>query len=66
MKHGGRLGYTDDTVSPPKDKTKPFYRWYVCTTTWELYVYQTLAWVIGKGNSENPSCVKVDVERVFL
>lgn len=60
------LGYTDDSLSPIQDKVKPYYSWYVCTTMWELYVYQTLSWVIGRGKPENPSCVKVDVERVFI
>ncbi|KAF8858190.1 hypothetical protein BDZ45DRAFT_674150 [Acephala macrosclerotiorum] len=58
-------GYTDDTVSPPVYKTQGFYRWYVCFTN-AGYTYTTLAWVVGPHSPENPSCVKVDVKRVFV
>ncbi|KAE8443307.1 hypothetical protein EG329_002023 [Mollisiaceae sp. DMI_Dod_QoI] len=59
------FGYTNDTVSPPTYETKAYYRWYVCLTN-AGYTYTTLAWVVGPGSPENPSCVKVDVERVFV
>jgi len=57
--------YIDDTVSPPVYDPKPLYRWYVCTTN-AGYVYQTLAWVVGEGKPQNPSCQKVEVKRVFV
>ena len=58
-------GYVDDTVTPPSEDTlKDYYRWYVCET-YAGYEYTTLAWVLGSHSPENPSCVKVDVVRVF-
>lgn len=58
--------YIDDTLagSPNPYNPKLLYRWYVCTT-YEGYTYQTLAWVLGNGTPQNPTCVKVDVLRVF-
>jgi hypothetical protein len=58
--------YIDDTMagSPNPYNPKLLYRWYVCTT-YEGYTYQTLAWVLGSGAPQNPTCVKVDVLRVF-
>jgi hypothetical protein len=58
------FGYIDDTVTPPAYKQQAFYRWYVCLTE-AGYLYTTLAWVVGTHSPENPSCVKVDVLRVF-
>lgn len=56
----------DDTVNPPTStKVRGLYRWYVCKTNFEGYVYETLAWVLGNGKPENPSCQKVDVVRQF-
>jgi len=57
--------YSDDTVVPPLYGPKPLYRWYVCTTD-DTYLYQTLAWVIGEGKPQNPSCQKVEVKREFI
>ena len=59
------LGYLDNTVSPPVYKTQGYYHWYACITN-AGYVYQTLAWTVGSGAPENPSCQKVDVKRVFI
>lgn len=58
------FSYIDDTVSPPEYKVQGFYRWYVCLTN-AGYTYTTLAWVVGPHSPENPSCVKVEVKRVF-
>lgn len=56
----------DDTVTPPTDETvAAFYRWYVCESNFEGYTYETLNWVMGKEQPENPSCSKVQVVRVF-
>ncbi|KAF4628641.1 hypothetical protein G7Y89_g9516 [Cudoniella acicularis] len=57
--------YLDDTKPLPNYAVKPLYRWYVCTT-YAGYLYQTLAWVMGDGKPENPTCQKVDVVRVFI
>lgn len=56
--------YLDDTVYPAIYKQTAFYRWFVCNTNYG-YAYATLAWVIGPGDPENPTCQKVDVVRVF-
>jgi len=58
-------GSIDDTVYPQVYKTIPYYRWYACYTNDIGYTYQTLAWVIGPREPENPTCIKVDVVRVF-
>jgi hypothetical protein len=57
--------YIDDCVVPPKEVLGSEYRWYVCTTLVTSYTYSTLAWVLGSHSPQNPSCVKVDVVRVF-
>jgi len=57
-------GYLDDTVDPAAYQITPYYRWYVCLTV-TAYRYQTLSWVVGNGEPENPTCQKVDVKRVF-
>jgi len=58
--------YVDDTVDPPKYETMALYRWYVCLTQYG-YLYQTLTWVVGvHTHPQNPTCVKVDVKRVFI
>lgn len=59
--------YLDDSVTPPTDdKERALYRWFVCETNFEGYVYETLAWVAGTSKPENPSCQHVDVERKFV
>lgn len=67
----GRLNlqtYIDDTVTPPVGLSTPknLYRWYICESFNEGYVYKTLNWVYGKFPPENPSCVKTEVVRTFL
>lgn len=57
-------GYVDDTTSPLSFGQKAYYRWYICDTYYG-YQYTTLAWVNGASDPQNPSCVKVDVQRVF-
>lgn len=57
--------YLDDTTSPITFGTQAYYRWYICDTYWG-YAYTTLAWVVDKADPQNPSCVKVDVKRVFF
>ncbi|QSZ32456.1 hypothetical protein DSL72_002030 [Monilinia vaccinii-corymbosi] len=58
-------GYVDDTTSPTTFRTQAYYRWYVCKTFWG-YAYTTLAWGVGKGDPQNPTCVAVNVKRVFF
>jgi hypothetical protein len=61
--------YLDDTHTPPTgDKVKVLKNWYVCQSYYIGYQYQTLNWVLGDENAvpQNPSCVKVDVQREFV
>ncbi|KAJ5087933.1 hypothetical protein N7456_011549 [Penicillium angulare] len=65
----GIYSYLDDTVTPPTgDKVKVLKNWYLCETYYTGYTYHTLNWVYGNGKAkpQNPSCVKVQVERKFL
>jgi hypothetical protein len=55
----------DDTVVPPAYVSKPIYRWAICKTNVGYY-YTTLAWIMGPGHAENPTCQKVDIVRVFV
>jgi hypothetical protein len=59
-------GYIDDTKgnSPPTSGNAAYYRWYICDTYYG-YSYTTLAWLLGTGTPQNPTCMKVDVKRVF-
>jgi hypothetical protein len=57
-------GFVDDSVSPPAyGETKAYERWQVCLTN-AGYQYNTLAWLMGSGEPQNPSCQKVDVRSV--
>ncbi|APA15886.1 hypothetical protein SS1G_09232 [Sclerotinia sclerotiorum 1980 UF-70] len=58
-------GYQNDTTVPITFGTEAYYRWYICETYWG-YHYTTLAWVVGEAEPQNPTCVKVDVKRVFV
>lgn len=65
----GRLGlpaYQDDTQPLPNYNSTggQLYRWYVCKTYYG-YLYQTLAWTLGKAKPQNPTCEKVEVYRVW-
>ncbi|KAJ4371548.1 hypothetical protein N0V83_004767 [Neocucurbitaria cava] len=67
----GRLsvqGYVDWSVSPPNGTggVREYFRWYACVTYYSGYQYEALAWGLGPGKPENPSCVSVDVRRVFV
>ena len=56
----------DDMVSPPVYGKIEVASWYVCLTRWS-YLYHTLAWKVGRtGEPQNPSCVEVQVRRVFI
>ncbi|RMZ73836.1 heatshock Hsp [Pyrenophora seminiperda CCB06] len=43
-----------------------FYRWYACKTYYGSYNYMSLAWGLGASQPDNPSCVAVNVTRVFV
>ncbi|KAK2595468.1 hypothetical protein QQS21_006808 [Conoideocrella luteorostrata] len=61
------VSYLDDTKSPPTGTTpRELKNWYLCTTYYSSYTYQTLSWVYGNGKPQNPSCVKIDVKRKFV
>ncbi len=57
----------DDMVSPPTPYDPPvkLQNWYVCLT-WFSYLYTTVAFKVGiVGEPQNPSCVPVDVIKVW-
>ena len=56
--------YYDDTVVPGVFKQVTLNRWQVCTTAMG-YVYDTIAWVMGKGEPQNPTCQSVEIYRVW-
>ncbi|RDA84539.1 hypothetical protein CP532_3744 [Ophiocordyceps camponoti-leonardi (nom. inval.)] len=63
------FSYLDDTHIPPTgNELKALKNWYVCQTYYTGYRYMNLAWVLGNGSAkpQNPSCVKVEVERKFV
>lgn len=61
-------GYIDWTTSPPNSTGTfvGYYRWYACQTYFSGYAYENLAWGLGAGKPENPTCVSVVVKRVFV
>jgi hypothetical protein len=60
------LAQQNDMVSPPVYADIVVASWYVCLTRWS-YLYHTLAWKVGRtGEPQNPSCVEVQVRRVFI
>lgn len=60
-----------DVGNPPSaDDTHPSYNWYICKT-YRGYSYETLAWVVGNGLPDNPTCTTsgttpVSVARIFV
>lgn len=64
----GIMQYQDDALEPgfePLVHPVALYNWYICQTFWTGYHYTTLAWVTG-GKPKNPTCVKVDIRRVWV
>jgi hypothetical protein len=60
------LAVQDDMVSPPEYAAIKVASWYVCLTRWS-YLYHTLVWKVGMtGEPQNPTCVEVQVRRVFI
>ncbi|CAF9915710.1 MAG: hypothetical protein GOMPHAMPRED_000832 [Gomphillus americanus] len=60
------LSYLDDTKTPPGYKPQQLSRWQVCQTYYGSYTYTTLAWTLGSGKPQNPSCQAVKVKRVAI
>ncbi|RDA94626.1 hypothetical protein CP533_2484, partial [Ophiocordyceps camponoti-saundersi (nom. inval.)] len=63
------FSYLDDTHTPPTgNEARALKNWFVCQTYFTGYQYRTLAWVLGNGSAkpQNPSCIKVEVERKFV
>lgn len=60
-------GYVDWSVNPPNGTGgyKEYQRWFACISYFSGYQYQTLNWGLGPGQPEQPSCVSVQVKRVF-
>ena len=59
--------YVDDTASPPNGNSpRALYNWYVCETFYSSYTYSTLAWALGTGKPQNPSCKEISVKRVYV
>jgi hypothetical protein len=59
----------DDRLEPANEALaapEVLYRWYICNTYFTGYMYSGLTWVLGDGEPQNPTCQKVDVERVFV
>lgn len=71
-KNNGQLAlfsYLNDRVIPPtENKVQVLKNWYVCRTNFSGYQYRTLNWVMGdsRAKPQNPSCVKVEVQRKFI
>lgn len=61
-------GSIDWTANPPNATATVvgFYKWYACQTYFSGYMYNNLAWGLGAGKPENPTCVSVGVTRVFV
>lgn len=61
-------GYIDYTANPPNGSAgvKDYYRWFACRTYYAGYQYEILAWGLGPGKPENPSCIAVNVTRAFI
>ncbi|KAF1844587.1 uncharacterized protein K460DRAFT_429333 [Cucurbitaria berberidis CBS 394.84] len=60
--------YQDDTVSPPSyyNPTLKLKNWYICLTRFS-YLYTTLVYKFGvTGEPQNPTCVAVEVVRVWV
>jgi hypothetical protein len=59
--------YIDWTADPPKaGETYALKRWYACKTYFAGYQYENLAWSLGALEPENPTCVAVNVKRVYV
>jgi hypothetical protein len=59
--------YIDWTANPPK-AVDPYglKRWYACRTLYLGYEYENLAWGLGTAKPDNPTCVAVNVTRLWV
>lgn len=61
------VSFLNDTVTPSTTQMGyALQNWYLCTTTYSSYTYQTLSWTLGREKPQNPSCVKITVKRKFV
>ncbi|KAG6006487.1 hypothetical protein E4U21_007031 [Claviceps maximensis] len=61
------VSFMDDTRIPPGvAPPQVLKQWYICTVRYTSFTYLTLAWVMGRGDPQNVSCVKVSVTRSFV
>ncbi|KAG6066067.1 hypothetical protein E4U32_006554 [Claviceps aff. humidiphila group G2b] len=61
------VSFLNDTVQPSTTQMGyALQNWYLCTTTYSSYTYQTLSWTLGREKPQNPSCVKITVKRKFV
>jgi hypothetical protein len=59
--------YIDWTADPPKYAGPiGLKRWFACKTYFAGYQYENLVWGLGAREPENPTCVAVNVKRVFV
>ncbi|KAH7068715.1 hypothetical protein FB567DRAFT_248968 [Paraphoma chrysanthemicola] len=59
--------YVDWAANPPTGtQTTGLKRWYACRTYFSGYQYDNLVWGLGNHKPENPTCVAVNVKRVFV
>ncbi|KAG9242520.1 hypothetical protein BJ878DRAFT_515039 [Calycina marina] len=61
--------YLDDSLEPGSEylaSPRAYYRWVICHTSYSGYMYTALAWVLGPGRPQNPTCECVTVKRVWI
>jgi hypothetical protein len=60
-------GYVQWTANPPTyGETYGLKKWYACKTYYAGYQYENLVWSLAASKPENPTCVAVEVKRVFV
>ncbi|OAA62297.1 hypothetical protein ISF_05306 [Cordyceps fumosorosea ARSEF 2679] len=60
------LSNIDDTQVPIKaGNPESLENWFFCQSYYTSYRYNTLSWVYGKAEPQNPTCVKVSVKRNY-
>lgn len=58
-------GVLDNGNTTEEEQTVVAYNWQICTTFNAGYSYTALAWIVGGGVANNPTCSPVNVTRVF-
>jgi len=59
-------GVDNGNTTQEEEETVVYYNWQVCQTFFEGYTYTALAWIVGNGAANNPTCSPVTVNRVFV